>query len=151
MAGSARWLTISLGGAALVLGAKLAGMAVGSIGGRVVAQAAFGPASVTLNEQIDTALRIAEESIAPTLPRRLDEVTVLTGIHHTGRVLTYSHSLDAGQGQLDIAALEAHVKNQVCNNDSMVKMIAYGVSFVYEYYGSRAPYRHLADITVSRC
>ena len=118
--------------------ASLAFVVIGAIAGRVAGHQVYNffvrPAPLQTSASIENALMTVVEQAKPTLPKRVDAVTMLTDISYRDRQLTYVYELDMqGKGApADMAALRKLVADRVCGSD-MKRAMDYGYAFDFRY------------------
>jgi len=120
--------------------ASLALVVIGAVAGRVAGHQVYSffvrpaPAPLQTSGKIENMLMAVVERTKPSLPKRIDEVTTLTGISYRDRQLTYVYELDmqGKQAPADMTAIRKLVAARVCGSD-MKRAIDYGYTFDFRY------------------
>jgi len=84
-----------------------------------------------LDPEEELAQSVAAER--QSLPRRLDQVTILTDIRADGMTVTYEHTLSVETDQPSLEAFFPNIRQRVCSDPEMVELIRQGVSYRYAY------------------
>ncbi len=89
------------------------------------------------NKTVEQTFVEMENSLRPTLPSKIDEVTTLVRISHAGNTLIYSYEIDfdrtkkdAQKFQIDI---ERTVKQRICANATFRKPLDAGGNYTFIY------------------
>ena len=120
--------------------ASLALVVIGAVAGRVAGHQVYdflvrpAPAPLQASAKIENMLMAVVERAKPSLPKRIDEVTTLTGISYRDRQLTYVYELDmqGKQAPADMTAIRKLVAGRVCGSD-MKRAMDYGYTFDFRY------------------
>jgi hypothetical protein len=85
-----------------------------------------------------------------TLPKRLDDITVLTAMRVEGMTVVSTHDLDVTELTADDRqSLQAALTERVCTNEATHKgVVSLGVSYRYEYMHNGV---NLGDFDVTSC
>ena len=85
-------------------------------------------------KQIESGLIQAENTVRPTLPKKLDDHTTWVAINHTGRTLQYEYLVDL-QGREISATFASDLKAQHLPNicSTMGRTLEYGVTHEFNY------------------
>ena len=77
------------------------------------------------------------KTVRATLPKRVDDVTVLTDQHVEGNQLTFVYDTSADMANADTSLVQGELTRRVCGEPSMRRTIENsGVSYRYEYWRS---------------
>jgi len=123
-----------LGGIGLFFAAVVGAM-IGKPVGHEAAKAVMGAVGPDRATQIDKALSKAEETIRPTLPKKLDEVTTMVAVSHVGSRMRYEYTVELGNTPTPptlVADVRAQTLPKVCGS-TMTKTLGYGVTYEYVY------------------
>jgi len=122
--------------------AVIAGIAIGGVVakpiGKQIGNTLFGYFSEVGQDRealIESALVKVEDSIRPTLPKKIDQSTTLVAISHSKKRLRYDYVFDFGTDKMTVqlgADFRTLVQTKVCAN--MEKTLGYGVSYQYLYF-----------------
>lgn len=113
------------------------------------------PASAqTPREKALLALRQSVQQISPTLPKKIDRVTTLTGVEVNGDTYKVYYSMDPGV-QLDASrqgAVEQAAKQQICRGATR-NLIDNGISveYLYTFSGSVGQQTMFVDVPAGSC
>jgi hypothetical protein len=85
---------------------------------------------------IDETLTKSVNQLKPTLPKKIDDVTTLIDVWHTGKQMTYLYEVDT-RGRPIPANFTALARNEVvpkvCGSSMKYGIVSYGISYVYRY------------------
>lgn len=119
----------------VVIVAAVLGQMIGKPIGREASSMVMGSPK-TNTEAIEQGFARAETEVRPTLPKKVDEITTLVGITHSGPRLRYELVVDAGKGrQLPadfISRMKKEVAPKVCASN-MKSSLDLGASYEYNY------------------
>jgi hypothetical protein len=102
-------------------------------------------------DEIAKAHREAKEAIDPTLPKRIDGVTVLTAVRDDGITFTYEYKIERDRAELPPEFKDALGKKALaiaCGNDRSRKILQAGGRYGFEY--SDKFDQMLLSVTVSK-
>jgi hypothetical protein len=107
-----------------------------------------GGASKTANPPsanvIEATLTNVVNQLKPNLPKKIDGVTTLIDVWHSGKQITYLYEVDTHGRQIPsnfTAIARNEVVPKVCGSDMKDGIVNYGITYVYRYNlpnGSRA-------------
>jgi hypothetical protein len=97
----------------------------------------FGPRLISEQAAIEAAIVKSEEAIRLNLPKKIDELTTLVAVHHTGRKVQFDLVVDLGKAVLKpttsfVSQLRALALPKICNSE-MVQSLRIGASYEYIY------------------
>jgi len=86
---------------------------------------------------LEAAFVKSENAIRPTLPKKIDELTTLVEIHHTGSKIQYEIVIDLSKAASRATSsfmpqMRALMLSQICNSDA-VKVLGIGASYEYSF------------------
>lgn len=101
---------------------------------------------------IESVLQSAAEQLAPTLPRRVDSLTILRRVDVKNATLTYRYSAaisDHVSASEFNRAMQPQLHRQTCNDRTLATLVEQGAALVFDYVSASG--RHLAKITITDC
>jgi hypothetical protein len=129
--------------------------------GKEIGKVGYQAASRSLQSPQDVQTMLAEgflkakQELDKQLPKKVDEITTLTGVRAEGATLVYVNRVDVDAVDVDIPAgfkalaVEVHKKN--CANKNMATTMTFGGIFKYEYYDKNGKYLSTITTTKSDC
>jgi hypothetical protein len=91
--------------------------------------------------QVEDGFKRAVTLIVPTLPKKIDDATTLTGISSAGMVLTYVYTIDDENYDLQpgfLKAVQTSTTQGVCTKDEMKRDMRAGATYGYSYVSKTA-------------
>lgn len=85
---------------------------------------------------IDATLTQVVSQLKPNLPKKIDGVTTLIDVWHTGKEMTYLYEVDVRGRQIPsnfTAIARNEVVPKVCGSDMKNGIVNYGITYVYRY------------------
>ncbi len=112
------------------------------------------PRASTIAAAIEEGFRMAEAKIRPTLPKKIDDVTTLTDVTHSGVVLTYHYRVDSDNFTVlpnFIQLVQKSATEMACKTEDMKKAMNLGGIFQYTYSDAHAKSLGTFDIKALDC
>lgn len=97
---------------------------------------AFRTANPPSASVIDATLSKVVNQLKPNLPKKIDEVTTLIDVWHTGKQITYLYEINLCGRQIPsnfTAIARNEVVPKVCGADMKGGIVSYGITYVYRY------------------
>lgn len=97
---------------------------------------AFKMADPSSTGAIDATLTKVVDQLKPNLPKKIDAVTTLIDVWHTGKQITYLYEVDLHGRQIPsnfTAIARNEVVPKVCGSDMKDGIVNYGITYVYRY------------------
>jgi hypothetical protein len=126
------------------------------VGGTVVMSrywdSIFGSSDARRASRLDRELRSGVQMVNSMAPRRVDEVTTLTGARAQGNEFTYLYSLSQEIPAERLAAAPAEIERVIrprfCSDREMQRIIQLGAIISAEYRDTR---HHMIKVTIRDC
>jgi hypothetical protein len=113
------------------------GISFGEWYGRATAHDSFATKPLTPRERVVLEFRTGADEIQTSLPKRLDDLTVLTGVQAIGNRLVYTTQVDIVKGNIDPSSLlrvmKEHNKKYWCETADLAQDINDGGVVEYSY------------------
>jgi hypothetical protein len=109
----------------------------------------------TGNKTVEQTFTEMENSVRPTLPSKIDEITTLVRTSHAGNTLIYSYEIDFDRTKKDAKIFEVEigktVKQRICANATFRKPLDAGGTYTFIYNDKQSQPLALVKTTAADC
>jgi hypothetical protein len=92
--------------------------------------------AVNVADQVEEGFKRAVQRVRPTLPKRVDEATTLTGVSNAGAILTYHYVIDSDNYELMPNFMQTARRRAValaCNTEDTKAAMEAGGTYEFNY------------------
>ena len=129
------------------------GSSFGEWYGRATAHASLAAKSLTPRERVVLEFRTGADEFQRSLPKRLDDLTVVTSVQAIDNRLIYTTQVDMVKGNIDPSSLLSFMKEQdqksVCKTSEFAQDIRDGGIVEYRYVDTSGV--NIGKISIDRC